>query len=202
MDRTIAERLATLRKDAGMSQEDLAIKLGVTRQAISRWERGEVYPDTENIIMLARLYGLSIDALLGLSGGLLEQDGGKDKQAFRRRAMIAGSCAAFLVVAIVVSLLLWPKEKEYTGYLEGTVVAMANYRNEVVLQLDKKAGAEGPYFIICDLSDAGIEPGDAGVKEGDEMTVSYQFTAVGSAENKQLPDRITAESVSVHANDQ
>lgn len=69
MDRTIAERLATLRKDAGMSQEDLAIKLGVTRQAISRWERGKVYPDTENIIMLARLYGLSIDALLGLSGG-------------------------------------------------------------------------------------------------------------------------------------
>ena len=60
----IANRLVERRKAAGLSQEELAEKLGVSRQAVSKWERGEASPDTDNLIALARLYNISIDELL------------------------------------------------------------------------------------------------------------------------------------------
>ena len=71
MNVEIAERLATRRKQAGLSrkqaglsQEALAEKLGVSRQAVSKWERSESSPDTDNLIALAKLYGVSLDELL------------------------------------------------------------------------------------------------------------------------------------------
>lgn len=59
-----ADRLAELRKSRGLSQEELAEKLGVTRQAVSKWERAESAPDTDNLIELAKIYGVSIDELI------------------------------------------------------------------------------------------------------------------------------------------
>ena len=59
-----ADRLVQLRKDSGLSQEALAAKLGVSRQAISKWERAEASPDTDNLIALAEIYGITLDALL------------------------------------------------------------------------------------------------------------------------------------------
>ena len=59
-----AERLIQLRKEHGFSQEELAAKLGVSRQAVSKWERGEASPDTDNLIALAKLYQISLDELL------------------------------------------------------------------------------------------------------------------------------------------
>lgn len=59
-----ADRLVQLRKEKGLSQEALAAKLGVSRQAISKWERAEASPDTDNLIALADIYGITLDALL------------------------------------------------------------------------------------------------------------------------------------------
>lgn len=66
MDMTIdtANRLVRLRREKGLSQEELAAQIGVSRQAVSKWERAEASPDTENWILLARLYGVSLDELL------------------------------------------------------------------------------------------------------------------------------------------
>lgn len=64
MNVEIAERLAARRKEAGLSQEALAEQLGVSRQAVSKWERSESSPDTDNLIALAKLYGVSLDDLL------------------------------------------------------------------------------------------------------------------------------------------
>ncbi len=64
MDITTANRLYELRKQHGYSQDELADKLNVSRQAISKWERSESSPDTDNLIALARLYGVSLDELL------------------------------------------------------------------------------------------------------------------------------------------
>ncbi len=64
MNIEIANRLATLRKHSGLSQEQLADKLGLSRQAISKWERAESSPDTDNLIALAKLYQVSLDELL------------------------------------------------------------------------------------------------------------------------------------------
>lgn len=64
MNIEIANRLVNLRKRNGLSQEALAEKLGISRQAVSKWECAEASPDTDNLIMLARLYGVSLDELL------------------------------------------------------------------------------------------------------------------------------------------
>ena len=64
MDIQTADRLVALRRERGWSQEELAVRLGVSRQAVSKWERAEASPDTDNLIALARLYGISLDQLL------------------------------------------------------------------------------------------------------------------------------------------
>ena len=64
MNIEIANKLLKLRKENGYSQEELADKLGVSRQAVSKWERAESSPDTDNLIILARLYNVSLDELL------------------------------------------------------------------------------------------------------------------------------------------
>ena len=64
MDLAMAQRLVDRRKAAGISQEALAAQLGVSRQAVSKWERSESSPDTDNLIALAALYGVSLDELL------------------------------------------------------------------------------------------------------------------------------------------
>ena len=64
MNIEIANRLQQLRKEKGYSQEELAQALGLSRQAVSKWERAESSPDTDNLICLARLYGMSLDELL------------------------------------------------------------------------------------------------------------------------------------------
>lgn len=65
MNIKLADRLVALRKENKLSQEALAEKLGLSRQAISKWERAEASPDTDNLIALAKLYGISLDELLG-----------------------------------------------------------------------------------------------------------------------------------------
>lgn len=65
MNIKLADRLVALRKENKLSQEALAEKLGLSRQAISKWERAEASPDTDNLIALAALYGISLDELLG-----------------------------------------------------------------------------------------------------------------------------------------
>lgn len=64
MTKETADRLFQYRKANGYSQEELAAQIGVSRQAISKWERGESSPDTDNLISLAKLYGITIDELI------------------------------------------------------------------------------------------------------------------------------------------
>lgn len=61
---TFGEKLYALRTERKMSQEALARKLGVSRQAVSRWELDEVVPDTANVLAVSRVFGVSTDYLL------------------------------------------------------------------------------------------------------------------------------------------
>ena len=60
----LPEKLVTLRKQRGLSQESMAEQLGVSRQAISRWEQGSAQPDAGNLFQLSRLFQVSADYLL------------------------------------------------------------------------------------------------------------------------------------------
>ncbi|WP_314010055.1 helix-turn-helix transcriptional regulator [Cryptobacterium curtum] len=60
----IAKRLYEYRRAAGLSQEQVAAKIDVSRQAVSKWECAEASPDTDNLIALALLYGITVDELL------------------------------------------------------------------------------------------------------------------------------------------
>ena len=73
MNIEIANRLLELRKKNGYSQEELANKLGISRQSVSKWERAEASPDTDNLILLAKIYNVSLDELLGASSVDVEE---------------------------------------------------------------------------------------------------------------------------------
>lgn len=60
----LSERLRQFRKNAGLSQEQLAEALDISRQAVSKWESGTTSPDIHNIIQLGKLYGVSTDSIL------------------------------------------------------------------------------------------------------------------------------------------
>ena len=60
----LSEKILLLRKQRGLSQEALADQLGVSRQAVSRWETGSALPDAGNLLQLSRLFGVTADSLL------------------------------------------------------------------------------------------------------------------------------------------
>lgn len=61
---TLGEKLQKLRQQQGLSQDALAERLGVSRQAVSKWERDEAQPELDKIVRLSELFGVSLDALL------------------------------------------------------------------------------------------------------------------------------------------
>lgn len=76
-----AEHLTALRKQRGWSQEELGNQIGVTRQTVSKWEMGQSTPELEKLVELSRLFGMSIDSLVGL-----EEAGGEGAASSYRQA--------------------------------------------------------------------------------------------------------------------
>ena len=78
---TFGEKLYQLRKAQGLSQEALAEKLNTSRQAVSKWENNNGYPETEKIIMIGRLFQVDLDDLL------MEENeiGGAEKERIRQK---------------------------------------------------------------------------------------------------------------------
>ena len=80
----LAEKLFELRKEKGWSQEKLAEQINVSRQSISKWESGQVFPEIEKIIELSKIFQVTTDYLLldensekGSTAVILEEDKGK-----------------------------------------------------------------------------------------------------------------------------
>lgn len=76
----ISERLLTLRKQAGLSQQQVADAVGVTRQTVSNWELGQGAPALDRAAALARLYGVSIDDLANEEVGLVSSAGERPRR--------------------------------------------------------------------------------------------------------------------------
>ena len=70
----LSENLKKIRKDNNLSQEDLAEKLGVSRQSVSKWESGAAYPEMDKVLELCKLFNLNIDELLNQDIKEVEQN--------------------------------------------------------------------------------------------------------------------------------
>ena len=102
MNIEIANRLHDHRKQHGLSQEELADRIGVSRQTVSKWERAAASPDTDNLLALAQLYGVTLDQLM------FGQDVPVKKLRKRRRPMtkrmkitLASVLASVLLLLVV-----------------------------------------------------------------------------------------------------
>lgn len=78
----LGDNISDLRKSAGISQEEFADRLKVSRQAVSKWERNEAYPDTENLIAIAKFFNVSIDDLINkdLTSAYIEKNNENEQQ--------------------------------------------------------------------------------------------------------------------------
>lgn len=129
----LCEKLYELRRAAGLSQEELAERLNVSRQAVSKWENGAAQPELSKLVELSRLYGVSVDELLSLE----EAEKGDAKAAssvddstpaqetlaapkkVRRQKLLLGAAAVCLALA----------------------VGLAVYNNHRVKQLERQVGS-------------------------------------------------------------
>ena len=101
-----SEKLRSLRKKSGLSQEQLAEHLNVSRQAVSKWESGISTPESDKLIAIGEYFGVSIDYLL--KGG----DASLTESAERSNPPKAGGRAAWLLGLIsctvgIISLIVW-----------------------------------------------------------------------------------------------
>lgn len=81
------EKLYKLRKEKGLSQEDLAQELNTTRQAVSKWENNQSYPETEKLLMISNLFDVSVDYLLKDTN---ENNEARNKHYYASEEMIEG----------------------------------------------------------------------------------------------------------------
>ena len=110
---TFAEKLLRLRKREGLSQEALAEQLGVSRQAVSRWEQGTALPDGAKLLPCARIFGVSVDWLLDEALGWEDQPAQPDAEAPASRnrkwylagGLVTGAGVLGLVVMGILSAL-------------------------------------------------------------------------------------------------
>lgn len=70
----LSENLKRIRKDNNLSQEQLAEKLGVSRQAVSKWESGQSYPETEKVLLICKLFNYNIDELMNENIKVVEEN--------------------------------------------------------------------------------------------------------------------------------
>ena len=94
---TIAEKIKQLRKDNSMTQEDLAEKLNVSRQTISKWETSVTIPDADNIVAISKLFNITTDELLDYRVETVH----KKKQFIMDMAVLLFGIIGFIVFAIL-----------------------------------------------------------------------------------------------------
>lgn len=91
-------KLQTLRKKASMSQDDLASLLGVSRQAISKWERSDGLPDLHNVKKIAEVFNITIDELMDVEIKSMEKDKEKTNKIALAFLTVPGVIIGFLSV--------------------------------------------------------------------------------------------------------
>lgn len=106
MQENLNDKLLKARKNAGLSQEDVAKRLHISRQAVSNWEIGKTEPDLNSVRQLCEIYLISSDEILGIEGMLKSQDEVQKEvqSAERNKKVDMQALIEVLVVALVLFL--------------------------------------------------------------------------------------------------
>ena len=99
----LGENLQNLRKQKGLSQEEFADKLDVSRQAVSKWESNQTYPEIEKIMLICDIFGCSMDTLVK---GTIEKEENNDKQEYDKFMTRFGKGISFAIFLILVGVTL------------------------------------------------------------------------------------------------
>jgi transcriptional regulator with XRE-family HTH domain len=103
----IADRIQSLRKNKGISQEELADKVGVSRQAVSKWESEQSVPDLDRVIIMSEYFGVTTDYILK---GIEPQKQSENKN-FNTSQILYIASTAFLAIGLFVAFGSWYTEQ-------------------------------------------------------------------------------------------
>lgn len=106
------EKLAALRTEKGLSQQELAELLHIACQSVSRWEVGDAVPSVENLRFLARLYGVTVDSLLDDDAAPIHKDAPPSPPKYLTRRALCALLAVLLILLAAVGILLWQRHEE------------------------------------------------------------------------------------------
>lgn len=118
----VANRIQHLRKSKGISQEELAEKIGVSRQAVSKWESEQSLPDMEKIILLSNYFEVTTDYILkGID--VVSADASLDQD--NPNAMIFTSVGtAFNFIGVIVAAMIWYEQQSATATAVGLILTV------------------------------------------------------------------------------
>lgn len=189
----LANRLIALRKERSLSQDDLARDLKISRQAISRWERGTSAPDTVNLISLAKIYNISLDELAGLKHPSIEpKESPHQMDSLQGKSSIHGrlnklrpallAIAAFVIIAAGFGIYYLFQQSSGTSFDYGTVVAMDDKAREIVIRVsDDVRSVDDPLYCTIKmqpktavLNEQGNWDAELKPKVGDRIQIAYQ----------------------------
>lgn len=135
----LGKRISQYRKGLGISQEELGARLGVSRQAVSKWETGTAAPDMENLLALAREFGVSVAELTGTPEA-------KEKPVSKWRYYIPLA----LVLAAMVGLLFWLYGLEHRNEVKGPPPSPPDADTE-----DALPAPSSDFALILDWTESG-----------------------------------------------
>ena len=158
---TLGQRIQELRKQHNLSQEALGEKLGVSRQAISRWEMDGAVPEVDKLIAMSKLFDISLDELLGLKTSARP----KVKQWPRKKLVLAAGLIVVLLLCALPSILLWQENQSLRRQ-----IAVSAASAEVYIPCDGRR-----LFQDWDVSFSDIPMGFPQARGTEDLTIQFSF---------------------------
>ena len=105
----LGNQIRRYRSERGMSQDDLAGKIFVSRQTISNWENDRTYPDVQNLLLLSNLFDVSLDQLIKGDLDTMNKSIDSETKNLRRLGLVCGILTVFMFLTLIVGFALYMK---------------------------------------------------------------------------------------------
>lgn len=137
----IADRIQSLRKNKGISQEELAEKVGVSRQAVSKWESEQSVPDLDRVIIMSEYFGVTTDYIL--KG--IEPQKQSDNKNFNTGQILYIASTAFLAIGLFAAFGSWYTEQSAEGIWGSMIIQVVGVAAYFIAKLISQS--KTPFII-------------------------------------------------------